>query len=125
MMSADPLGAHRLAPVPGLADLQADPGLLDRLTLHVLADLRRQVRHLDADLEAAITRRLAQPHGQPAAPAEPDRLLKPEEAARLAGMTPNWFRRHGKDLPFARKLSRKALRFSEAGLRRWITSQRP
>ena len=53
-----------------------------------------------------------------------DKLLTPEEAAELLGVKVSWLYRHAPRLPFARKLSRKALRFSEAGLRRWQATKR-
>ena len=53
-----------------------------------------------------------------------DRLLKPEEAARMLNVTPRWLYRHAKKLPFTRRLSRKALRFSEAGLLRWQNTRK-
>lgn len=58
------------------------------------------------------------------APSRPDRLLTVDEAAVLLGMAPRWLYRHASQLPFARHLSRKALRFSEAGLRRWLETRR-
>ena len=51
----------------------------------------------------------------------PDRLLTAKEAADLLNVTPRWLYR--RQLPFARRLSRRAVRFSEAGLRRWLTRQ--
>jgi predicted DNA-binding transcriptional regulator AlpA len=45
--------------------------------------------------------------------------LKPEEVARALGVSVRWLYRHHRQLPFAHKLSRKTLRFSESGLRRW------
>jgi predicted DNA-binding transcriptional regulator AlpA len=79
-----------------------------------------------AELQAIFLARLVSPNGShPAAgPAEPDRLLTADEAAPIIGMTPRWLYRHAKQLPFARRLSRKALRFSEAGLRRYMASRR-
>lgn len=53
-----------------------------------------------------------------------DHLLNPEEAAVRLNVTVKWLYRHAKQLPFARKLSRKALRFSEQGLQRWLTAKR-
>ncbi len=44
--------------VPNLAQVQADPTLLDRLSVDTLVDLRRQVLHVDADLKAAISRQI-------------------------------------------------------------------
>ena len=57
-------------------------------------------------------------------PSETDKLLPPEEAAELLHVKVSWLYRNWKRLPFARKLSRKALRFSEAGLRRWQATKR-
>ncbi len=54
---------------------------------------------------------------------EADQLLTPEEAGRLLGVTPRWLYRHAKRLPFTKRLSRKALRFSEKGLRRWLAAR--
>jgi predicted DNA-binding transcriptional regulator AlpA len=55
---------------------------------------------------------------------EPDRFLTPEEAAESLGVTPTWLYRHAKSLPFTKRISRKVLRFSEAGLRRWQANRR-
>jgi predicted DNA-binding transcriptional regulator AlpA len=55
---------------------------------------------------------------------EPDRMLKVEEAAALTGLSRRWFYRHAKTLPFARRLSRKVLRFSRSGLARWLATRR-
>ncbi len=63
-------------------------------------------------------------HGRPANESEPDQLLTPEEAASILGVTPRWLYRHAKRLPFTRRISRKALRFSEAGLRRWLAAKK-
>jgi predicted DNA-binding transcriptional regulator AlpA len=49
-----------------------------------------------------------------------DRLLHPPEAAALLKVTTRWLYRHHRTLPFARKLSRRVLRFDEAGLHRWL-----
>lgn len=56
--------------------------------------------------------------------AEEDRLLDAEEAASLLKVTPRWLYRHAKHLPFTRRLSRKALRFSEAGLLKWRAARK-
>lgn len=49
-----------------------------------------------------------------------DRLLKPEDAATLLEVEVRWLYRHHKEFTFTRKLSRKVLRFHEAGLREYI-----
>ncbi|MEW6775620.1 MAG: helix-turn-helix domain-containing protein [Bdellovibrionota bacterium] len=53
-----------------------------------------------------------------------DRLLTAAEAAPILGVTVQWLYRHAKELPYARKLSRKVLRFSEAGIRRHMAGVR-
>ena len=54
-----------------------------------------------------------------------DKLLEPKKAAELMGVTPRWQYRHADKLPFTRRISRKHLRFSEAGLRRWLAAKKP
>lgn len=63
--------------------------------------------------------RTEQPAPQPTVPG-PDRLLTAAEAAAVLGVSNRWLYGHARQLPFARHLSRRALRFSEAGLRRWV-----
>jgi hypothetical protein len=111
-------------PVPTLAEALADATVLARLPLDALVRLRQQVRHLDASLEAEITTRLAAGSG-PAAPAAADHLLDVTEAAAIAGVKPIWLYRNADRLPFARRLSAKCLRFSAAGLQKWLTTRGP
>lgn len=56
--------------------------------------------------------------------AEKDRLLMPKETAQILGESVRWLYRHADRLPFTRRLSRKSLRFSEIGLRRWMAARR-
>jgi predicted DNA-binding transcriptional regulator AlpA len=86
------------------------PGLLARL----------------ASLQAVLLSRLLAPQNHaasPRSPAEPDRLLTAGEAAPILGTSERWLYRHAKQLPFSRRLSRKALRFSEVGLRRYMATR--
>ncbi len=53
-----------------------------------------------------------------------DHLLTPEEAAGKLNVKLCWLYRHAKTLPFTRRLSRKALRFSESGLLRWQAARK-
>lgn len=61
---------------------------------------------------------------KPAVAAEKDTLLTPEQAAAIIGVDKNWLYRHSKQLPFTRRLSRKKIRFNEAGLRRWMAARK-
>jgi len=50
---------------------------------------------------------------------ESEKLLTPEQAAALMGVKKDFLYRHKTQLaPFTRRLSRKAIRFTEAGVRR-------
>ena len=53
-----------------------------------------------------------------------DRNLKVDEAAEMLGVTRSWLYRHSGKLPFTRRLSRRAVRFSEKGIRRWLETRR-
>jgi len=76
-------------------------------------------------LQAALIARL-NVSAPPASPGDvTERLLTAAEAAAILGVTTRWLYRRSRRLPFARRLSRKVLRFSEAGLRKWILSNRP
>jgi len=52
--------------------------------------------------------------------AKADRLLTVQEAAQRLGLTEDWLYRHYRGLPFTRKVGEQTLRFSEAGIDRWI-----
>jgi predicted DNA-binding transcriptional regulator AlpA len=78
------------------------------------------VAELDEIIERAVVRALSG-NGQAA---EQSRLLSPDEAAAIIGVNKAWLFRHGKRLPFTRKLSRKNIRYDEAGLRRWLAARR-
>ena len=50
---------------------------------------------------------------------ETDELLTVKQAAELLAVNTDWLYRRAKTLPFSRRLSRKALRFSRRGLLAW------
>jgi predicted DNA-binding transcriptional regulator AlpA len=57
--------------------------------------------------------------------ASPDTLLEAKEAARRLCVRPGWLYRHAATLPFAKRVGTRALRFSEQGISRWLSEQRP
>ena len=69
---------------------------------------------------------LAEIDGAPATPGEfavTDRLLTVNQAAERLGLSKGQVYKQAHGWPFTRKLSAKALRFSEAGLERWLSSK--
>lgn len=52
-----------------------------------------------------------------------DRLLTSEEVAHVLGVTKRWVQRRAGRLPLARRISVRSVRYSEAGLRRWMTNR--
>lgn len=104
-----------------LRSLCTDPSRLAALT-------PEQERSLVASVRAVVgeeqpPRPAAAPVGAAPAWSEEDLLTIDEAAARLR-VSPRWLYRHAKILPFARKLSRKVLRFSRVGLARWLATRR-
>lgn len=115
-----------LAQAPTLADLARNPERVADVPLPAVPSLMAQAAALQATLAARLARDPITPDQPACAQArESERLLTPPEAAALLGVTVTWLYRHAGRLPFARRLSRKALRFSEAGLRRWLASRKP
>ena len=49
-----------------------------------------------------------------------DRLLTAEEVAERLQRSADWVYRQAKYWPFTRRLTRRTVRFSEAGLTRWL-----
>lgn len=104
-----------------LRALLADPsrlnGLAPEQALGLLASLRAVVTtERTAGLGRALT--------EPVAAWSGEDLLTIDEAAVALRVSPRWLYRHAKSVPFSRKLSRKVLRFSRAGIARWLATRR-
>jgi predicted DNA-binding transcriptional regulator AlpA len=56
--------------------------------------------------------------------AKGDRLLDPEEAAKLLSVSEDWLYHNAKKLPFTRKLGPRLLRFSYHGMLKWMESKK-
>ncbi len=109
-----------------VASLLVDPDRAPAVPLDHVPTVLGQIERL----KAILWSRLSQADAAARRPATNDirdegRVLTPAEAAQIAGVTVRWLYRHAGQLPFARRLSRKTLRFSEAGLRRWLACRRP
>jgi hypothetical protein len=110
--------ALQMPPVPTLADIVSHPEKAKILPLHVAADLLAQV----ASLQPLLLARLFTGFGEDRHPEDPngDRLLMVGEAASLLGMTKDYLYRHADQLPFTVRPSPKQLRFSKAGIQKYI-----
>ena len=53
-----------------------------------------------------------------------EKLLDPDKAAKVLDVSVDWLYHHAKQLPFTRKLGPKMLRFSYAGMLRWMKSKK-
>src|SRR6266542_4052549 len=88
---------------------------------NILGDaLRAEIKEI---VREALREERAEKTG--ASGAEKDTLLTADEAAALMGVNRRWLYRHAAKLPFTRRISRKNLRFLEAGLRRWLAAKKP
>jgi predicted DNA-binding transcriptional regulator AlpA len=103
--------------------LIADPSRATQVPREEAIALLVQLAALQVTLLTAASRLPTLVHREPERP-EPDRMLDVEEAAAMLGVTKRWLYRHAATLPFARKLSRKVLRFSRAGLVRHLGTKR-
>jgi hypothetical protein len=81
-----------------------------------------------AALQSALAARLILDSGIQSQSQQPivetEELLTAEQAAALLSVSVDWMYRHASRLPFTKRLSRKALRFSKAGLMRWRAGRR-
>lgn len=109
---------------PSLAAVQQDPTILSGLPLPAIVELRRQISHLAADVDAVLYRTMKEP-GTPheRLDVETDRLLTPEAAGARFGVTKRWLLEHADEVPGVRRLSRKIVRFSERRLARFLDNR--
>jgi len=106
-----------------LTDLIENPQRIADIPTNTILPLLYQLTALQGALTARLLNGATPNNGQPDTPPQ-DRLLHPQQAATLLGVTVHWLYRHAHHLPFTRRLSRKALRFSESALQQWLKTRR-
>ena len=106
---------EKVASVPTLTDLLGDPARISTLPRDEIAELRGQIAKLDT---LVLSRLLVSEQPQPRS--DGDRLLTAGEAAQKLGATEDWLYRQANTLPFAVRVGKKHLRFSETGMERYI-----
>ncbi len=105
---------------PTLADLIEKPELVRDVPMGTIPALMGQCAALQSGLAARLA---CTPTSVDSSPMETDQLLTAEEAAKVLGVSPRWVYRHASGLPFTRRLSPKAIRFNQAGLRKWLATR--
>jgi hypothetical protein len=75
-------GLHPL-PVPTVEAIKRDRSILDRLPLPLVIEVRRELAHALADVDAAIAARQSMPSDAPSSP-PPDRAVRLKDAAKLS-----------------------------------------
>ena len=105
----------KLAPVPSLEELAAEPAKAVTLT----PDAARALTFRCLTVLAALATVNGAPIESAPGPAGADRLLSVEEAAHTLAVSEDWLYRRAARLPFTVRLGR-VLRFSADGLERYI-----
>jgi predicted DNA-binding transcriptional regulator AlpA len=118
----DALQSSRAPDQPTVAALVANPDRVVDVPVNqiaaLLASLASEQARLVAIQGVLMTRLL---ESQSAVTDESvDQLLTAEEVAKALGVTRRWVQRRARHLPFARRLSEHAVRYSESGLKRWM-----
>ena len=106
-------------PVPTLNDLAAHPERASEISPATAGALLARL----AGVQTALLARLLAPSGNASEAAlVEDRLLTASEAAAQLGHSRDWIYRHAARLPFTVRTGRD-VRFSAAGLARWIRTR--
>jgi predicted DNA-binding transcriptional regulator AlpA len=79
------------------------------------------LKDIPAIITALASRLIAEPMPaiDPVPQFDEDRLLTTAEGAAMLGHSTKWIYRHAADLPFAKRIGPRDLRFSLHGLRKW------
>jgi len=96
----------------------------ERLALRIVASLAARLGAPGAEVAVTPDCLAPKPSEVPTSALPDSDLLTITEAAALIKMSPRWLYRHARNLPFTRRISRKALRFSRSGLDRWLAVRR-
>jgi predicted DNA-binding transcriptional regulator AlpA len=110
-----------------LASLLEHPEAASSVPPHLIPALVAELASEQVALSAVqglLTARLLDAQGARAQEDATDRLLTAEEIAATLGVTKRWVQRRARRLPFARRISDHAIRYSESGLKRWLANRR-
>jgi predicted DNA-binding transcriptional regulator AlpA len=105
-----------------LRELLGDPRRVDEMTPAEAASALVELASLQSAVATRL--RLAPAVGPNPGPPDSDRLLTAQEVAVLFGRSVAWVYRQAKHWNFTRRVTRRTLRFSESGLRRYLAQRR-
>jgi len=118
-----PRGAGSASRAGGtLSALLVDPSAVASVPVQQLPALLTEVASAQSRLAAVEGALAARLLAGDAPRAEPERLLAADEAAERLGVTKDWLRRR-RSLPFVVKLSEGVVRYSAAGITRYIAAR--
>jgi hypothetical protein len=113
--------------VASVAALVANPTRASEIPVHqipaLVAELASRQATLCALQGALMTRLLTSAADEAASHKSDDRLMTADEVASTLGVNRRWVQRRAKRLPFARRISDHAIRYSEMGLKRWMANR--
>ncbi|OGF10423.1 MAG: hypothetical protein A2W00_08965 [Candidatus Eisenbacteria bacterium RBG_16_71_46] len=111
-------------PMRGKPRLAMGPEDVARAPRESLASLLADLAALQTAVAARLAVAAAEDRGQ-AHGAGPDEMLTAELAARRTGMSRRqlYKRARAGELPFARRVSARSVRFSARGIERWLTQK--
>jgi predicted DNA-binding transcriptional regulator AlpA len=101
-----------------IEDLIDDPGQVETLSYGETVDMLARL----VALQPILIGRLAS-LGSEKKEIKSDNLLNVAEASERLGMSPDWLYRHAKELPFTKRIGPRQLRFSEAGIEKYIKNR--
>lgn len=114
------------ATTSSIASLVTNPSTASEIPTHqipaLVAELASEQATLSA-LQGVLTARLLASQDNATSVESADHLLTAEQVATILGVTKRWVERRARRLPFARRLSAHAVRYSESGLKRWMANR--
>lgn len=104
--------------------LLCEPSAIDELSAISAVELLRALGNIQGLLLGRILAGTREGVASPAQQSSSDRLLIPAETAERLSVKRRWLYQHADRLPFTRRLSSRTLRFSEAGIARYLAGKK-
>ena len=105
--------------IPTIEELIANPEKVDTLSHQEAMNMMARI----SSIQPLLLGRLAFLGNEKKEAKAPDRLLTVKEASKVLGYSVDWLYRHSNKLPFAKRITPHRLRFSEAGIEKYIKNR--